>query len=572
MTMGTEKELMSEDAQFYAELLRAYMDSANDAIFVLCDEMKFLVCNQQMQKWLGVPENELTRHNKRIPITELFGSDITARDFRENFDRTLQGEGVIRELFISPPRGIERWIEISMQKVDIEGGNMVIAVARDISEQKAYVEKIKYQATHDDLTRLANRNAIYDEIEKHVKKENPVSLIIMDIDHFKEINDGLGHEVGDSLLLTIAERLKYLTAVITNSFVARLGGDEFAILLPGYSEKEVMRFSTNIRNSLSKTFEFDTFRLSLDASIGVAQFPVHAKSSEELLRHAEVAMYHAKSRKTGVSVYDHGQDESSAEKVKLITDLRDAIQSAYLSVHYQPIVSLNDPSVFRVEALARWKHPLHGFISPSVFIPLAEQIGLIKPLTNLILGKSLAECSELLRKGAITSISVNFSPPLFNDEGISEQLSSLINMHGLENKSIKLEITESAMMSDSRLSTKNMHNLHLMGFRIAIDDFGTGLSSLFKLKDLPVSELKIDKTFITNITHDKKDAAIANAAIMLAQSLGIQVVAEGIEDEKTWHYLKEIGCDFAQGFWIAKPMPIENLKEWIRANKNHCPD
>ncbi|MDH5436736.1 MAG: GGDEF domain-containing phosphodiesterase, partial [Gammaproteobacteria bacterium] len=296
---------------------------------------------------------------------------------------------------------------------------------------------------------------------------------------------------------------------------------------------------------------------------GIALFPDHAKNTEDLLRHSEVAMYLAKARKEGIFVYDYGEDKSSAKKIKLITDLRDAIQNAYLSVHYQPIIDFNNPSKFRIEALARWKHPLHGFISPMVFIDLAEQIGLIKPLTNLILGKTLAECSELLRDGRLTSVSVNFSPPLFSDEGISEQLDSLIKMHRLTNESLKLEITESAMMSDSSLSIKNMHKLHDMGFKIVIDDFGTGLSSLFKLKDLPVSELKIDKAFITNITNEKKDAAIAKAAIQLAQSLGMRVVAEGIEDEKTWYYLKEIGCDYGQGFWMAKPMPINELINWI---------
>jgi len=562
----SDKSPLTDDAQFYSELMRAYFDSTQDAIFVLCDEMKFLTCNKTTERWLGHTEHDLTLHNKRIPFTQLLGKKDNSTKFTKLFYSSLQGHSTSLEMQISPSQGKQRWIEINLSRVDVENGDMVIAVARDITERRKHLATIEYQSYHDRLTGLPNRVFIIEYLKEYQNisagHSRELTLLVLNIDNFKEINKNLGHKFGDLVLQEIAKRLSRLAGTTSSELVARYSDDEFIIALPNIELPQSWITAQMIRQIISQPLLVEERKISLDCAIGIASLPTHTDDSSQLIQLAEAAMYNAKSQKLGISTYNPELLDSSAERLQLTSDLREALKKGHINVHYQPIINMHEKSL-HIETLVRWHHPHRGTIPPDIFVPLAEETGNIHKLTSRVLEMALHDCAAALNQQVIESISINISPYCLSNPKLPIEINSCLKKYAIQPESIMLEITESAMMSDSPTARETIELLHKQGMAFSIDDFGTGYSSLSKLKYMPLKELKIDKLFISDINKCENDAAITNAAIQMAHGLGLHVVAEGIESEEIWNRLRQMGCDYGQGFWIAKPMDINKLHLWI---------
>lgn len=571
----SETPLQTNDAQFYSDLLRAYFDSANDAIFVLCDEMKFLTCNKMTQKWLGLSEDELTLHNMRTPITDLLRNPDSVEFFSRSFKQALSNESeeVIFETLIKPLNGKKRWIELSMKRVDIENGDMVIAVARDITQRKKNIAEIDHKTNFDQLTNLPNRNHITKSILSEKLSVNndtkPLTLLSIDIDRFKEINESLGRQAGDIILQEIAQRLTRLIDYTSNELLARLESDEFVFILPDTKTDRANEVAIRIKNTISEPLTIGSNTISIDCSIGIANFPEHTKDKNKLIQCAESAMYTAKVNKQGIGIYNHAIHITATESLQLVTDLRSALIDNQIYPYYQPIIDIQKPGNIRIEALARWKHASQGFIPADIFIPLTEEIGMINKLTSIMLSKSIKECAGLLKSGTIKKLSINISAYCMANPDIIDEIQNLLSQNSISAEQIIFEITESSMMYNLETTEQIIDKLHQSGIMFSIDDFGTGHSSLSKLKLLPLSELKIDKSFVLEINDNEDDSAIAKATIQMAHALGLEVVAEGIENKAAWELLKDMGCDFGQGFWMGKPMPLKELLGWLKKNKTY---
>ena len=555
------------DAEFYSELLRAYFDSANDGIFVLCDEMKFISCNKKIQSWLGLSEDQLTLHNQRIPITELLGNTHATELFNIYFPRALMGKDTCFEAHLQPEKGDERWVEISMTRVNIENGDMAIAIARDISERKKDLATIKYQTYYDELTDLPNWKYLNRELatmsSAKITIPEQVSLITIDLDRFKQVNETLGQDIGDHILQEIANRLSRIADTTSKELLARLVGDKFALLLPDTKINKARAIAETIKSVISKPIDIQSNNISLSCSVGIASYPEHTADITNLINLAEAAMHSAKTYKLGIGIYDKSHFHTSSEHLHMISDLREAIQKNQITTFYQPIIHMHDPEDIRVEALARWNHKSHGYVSPETFILLAEETDLINALTSQIMEQSISECEKLIHSHKIDSISINLSPYCLGNQYLDKEIKQLLNKHKIDAEKIMLEMTESAIMSDIAIALNNIEVLDNIGLKMAVDDFGTGHSSLYKLKQLPLSELKIDRLFISDITTNKDDLAITKATIQMSHSLGLEVVAEGIESRETFEIVKQLDCDYAQGFWISKPLPIDELIAWL---------
>ncbi|MCW8854539.1 MAG: bifunctional diguanylate cyclase/phosphodiesterase [Gammaproteobacteria bacterium] len=555
------------DAEFYSELLRAYFDSANDGIFVLCDEMKFLTCNKKIQSWLGVSEDQLTLHKQRIPITELLGNNHTTELFNIYFPRALLGKNVSFEARLHPENGEERWVEINMTRVNIENGDMVIAIARDISERKKDLATIKYKTYYDELTDLPNWKFLNQELatisSAKTNTSKQTSLITIDLDRFKEINETLGQDIGDHILQEIATRLSRITDLTTKELLIRLVGDKFALLLPDIKLNKARAIAETMKSIVAKPVDINNNNISLSCSVGIASYPEHTSDITNLINLAEAAMHSAKTYKLGIAVYDKNHFHTSSEHLHMISDLRKAIHNKQITTLYQPIINLRNPENIRVEALARWNHKTFGYISPETFIILAEETDLINSLTSQIMQQAISESAELIHSNNIDNLSINLSPHCLGNQYLGQEIKNLLILYKIDAEKITLEMTESAIMSDISIALNNINILNDIGIKMAVDDFGTGHSSLYKLKQLPLSELKIDRLFISDIATNKDDLAITTATIQMSHSLGLEVVAEGIESREVFEIVKKLDCDYAQGFWISKPLPINKLTSWL---------
>jgi diguanylate cyclase (GGDEF)-like protein len=427
------------------------------------------------------------------------------------------------------------------------------------------VAEREHQAFHDGLTGLANRSLFMNVVAAALEQANAgsmVAVVLMDLDGFKEINDALGHHTGDSVLKVVATRVS--SGVREFGLAARLGGDEFAFLVPAASSiEEVIQITDHLMESVGASMEIDNMALTVRASVGISLAPVHGLDAASLLKKADVAMYAAKSSSRRITVYDRSMDNSSARRLALATDLGRAIEADELDLWFQPVADIDTGAVSGFEALLRWPHPALGFISPDEFIPIAEQTGLIEPLTWWVMKEALAELRRWRDEGYEFSMAVNVSVRSLLDPGMVDRLRRMIAEFELSPGSLTLEITESAMMVEFERSEAVLRSLCDIGFRIAIDDFGTGYSSLSRLKVLPVHVVKIDRAFIKNICFDKGDQAIVRSIIELARVMGHTVVAEGIEDLQTWSRLASLDCDLGQGYYFARPMLAVDCRRWV---------
>lgn len=426
--------------------------------------------------------------------------------------------------------------------------------------------ELEYRALHDSLTSLPNRTLLLDRIKHGIniskRESQKLCLLILDLDDFKDVNDTLGHLAGDKLLIEVGSRIKYVLRDVDT--VARIGGDEFSILLLNTDEFQSIVACEKIIASFSKTINIGGIDVSISASIGIAIYPEHGEDVHTLLRHADIAMYVAKRNKLGFEIYNVNDDEHSISRLSLTRDFREAMANNKLTINFQPIFDIESKKVLAVEALSRWNHPEHGFISPEKFISLAEQTGLINNLTYWVLNNSISQVSKWNQSGSSLCVAVNLSVFSFKDPNFINEVDSALEKYNFPPDKLKLEITESAMMENPLQAIEVLTELHEMGIKLAIDDFGTGYSSMAYLKQLPVDELKVDKSFVIGLDQDKSNDAIVRSTIDLAHNLGLKVVAEGIETEVVNELLRKYECDMAQGFYLGRPVSAEKLEKLFK--------
>ncbi len=419
-------------------------------------------------------------------------------------------------------------------------------------------DRNEHQALHDGLTGLANRSLLDAELAAAVASPaRSVALVLLDLDRFREVNDTLGHARGDELVLEMASRLTALTG--PDDLVARLGGDEFAVLLRDVDGPESARLHAEVlRGALRAPVRVGGLDVALDARAGVSVHPGDAADGPALLRHADVAAEHAKRTHAGSCAYDPALDEHSTERLGLLADLARALTAGELLLHYQPKCDL-DGRVLGVEALVRWQHPQRGLLAPLTFLPVAERTGLVHPLTDLVLDLALAQVRRWRDEGREVPVAVNVSTRSLLQPGFAEKVLTALGTHGVPAALLGLEITETTIMEDPERALAVLTRLAEAGIRLAIDDFGTGYSSLAYLKNLPVHELKIDRTFVAALTTSERDRVIVDSTVALGNRLGLDVIAEGVEDEATLAALAGLGCRQAQGFFLGRPVPADQL-------------
>jgi len=443
--------------------------------------------------------------------------------------------------------------------------NILVELESKNKELETSNKALEYAALHDVLTKLPNRALFGDRLEHNIQvacRDNDVfALASMDIDKFKDINDTHGHLIGDIVLKEIGERM--LLALRNSDTVARLGGDEFAILLPSVDQEALPPIIDKVTKIMEAPIVCDDLSLSVGSSLGITFYPQHGLDAESLMHNADIAMYQAKQAGLAYIVYDPSEDNNASDSNRLVADLREAIIHNGLTLNYQPIISLDTKTVYGVEALSRWIHPTHGFISPEEFISIAEQKGLIQDLTLWVLDEAFKQCSVWHQAGAPITMSVNLSVRNFLDPHLPDKIADALDRWNVKSDWIKLEITESMTMSNPEKALKIVHTFKEMGLHLSIDDFGSGYSSLAYLKRLPVDELKIDRGFIMEMDDSPDDRIIVKSTIDLAHNLGLKVVAEGVENENTLAILSELGCDKAQGFHICRPKAPEEISAWI---------
>ncbi len=418
----------------------------------------------------------------------------------------------------------------------------------------------------DPLTQLPNRALCNDRLDQAIaaaeRNETPVAVLLMDLDHFKYVNDTLGHPIGDRILCAVTARLEEVLKRRTDT-VARLGGDEFAIVLPGDDAIAAEGVAKAILQSLEMPIIPEGHHLDIRASIGIAVYPQHGRERSVLLRHADVAMYAAKRNRLGYVLWNDTHDEYSRERLVVMNDLRRAIEHEELRLVYQPRMAIQGPCELHAEALVRWQHPVRGLVAPSEFIPFAEQTGNIRAVTQWVLARVIAQCADWRRDGLPMNVSINISAHDLMDTELPDRFAALLQSHGCAAKWITLEVTESAILDDPAHGIRSLERLSALGCRLAIDDYGTGYSSLAYLRRLPVHELKLDKSLIVGMRANASEALIVRSTIDLAHNLGLSVVAEGVEDEATLESLRSLGCDVIQGFLLSRPLEAGELVSWV---------
>jgi diguanylate cyclase (GGDEF)-like protein/PAS domain S-box-containing protein len=440
-------------------------------------------------------------------------------------------------------------------------------------ELRALAAQREHDANHDPLTGLANRRKLFARLEAAIAEAKAgrlkLPLLLIDLDHFKELNDTLGHHAGDRLLQEIRPRL--MAGVPEADLIARVGGDEFALLLPpGSTAAQAQRAAERLLREIEQPFRFQGLTLLVRASAGIAVFPEHGRDVETLMQRADIAMYSAKARGIDHEVYSASRDGHSRARLALIGELPDAITNGQIVTYYQPKFDLVTGAIAGAEALVRWDHPQFGLLGPGAFLPLAEQTGLMRPLTLRVLDDALGQCARWQAEGLDMKVAVNLSAPNLLDLGLPGDVSALLEKRGVEPGRLQLEITETIVAADPVRVIEIMHKLRELGVSLSLDDFGTGSSSFAYLRELPVQELKIDKSFVLGMDGDAQAATIVQTIVELARNLGLKAVGEGIETEEARDLLAACGCDFGQGFLMARPMPPDDVVELALARRREA--
>jgi diguanylate cyclase (GGDEF)-like protein/PAS domain S-box-containing protein len=542
--------------------MRSVVESSSEAILTVSDELIVETANPAAEAIFEAGGEELAGR----PLEKFFPKFQETENFEACLAQSRRGvefEGRRLDGSTFP-------MEATVDAMSVDGVNHYVVVARDVTERHAQQKLMEYLALHDNLTGLPNRTLLMDRLEHAIlasrRDSQPLALLLLDLDRFKEINDTLGHAVGDSLLAEVGQILS--GPLRDSDTVARLGGDEFAILLPLVSGLAQARdIAERVAAVLTRPFPVEQITVEVGVSIGVTLYPDHGTDASELMRAADVAMYVAKRDHMNVAIYDEDKDHHSVRNLSMSGELRQAMDEDELALFFQPQIDVATGKLTGAETLLRWDHPRYGMVSPDEFVSLAEQTGLIRPLTRWVIGKSLKQLETWQESGLDIGLSINLSPRNLHETGLAQSITELMEKRELRPELITLEITEDAIMTDPERALAAIRHLKECGVRLAIDDFGTGYSSLAYLKALPVDELKIDKSFVMHMSDDSNDEVIVRSTIDLAHNLGLSVVAEGVESDLHLQTLRGLGCDVGQGFHIGHPLRIEEFHQWME-NRN----
>jgi diguanylate cyclase (GGDEF)-like protein len=438
------------------------------------------------------------------------------------------------------------------------GGGLVLLFGTLFRIVAGASRRLRRQALHDSLTGLPNRTLLHQRADRVLRGDEPAAMLLIDLDRFKEVNDTLGHDYGDALLMEVSERLQ--AALRRSDTLARLGGDEFAVLVDSVPNRDaVVEVAGRLQDALRRPFALRGVAVELEASIGVAHYPEHGTNAGALLQRADVAMYDAKGARRGIATYSADRDPYSEDRLGLLAELRRAIEHDELVLHYQPKLSLDNGELIGFEALVRWQHPVRGLLSPDEFVPLAERTGAVADLTRWVVDAALGQQAAWSRQGHDLPVAVNLAAANIVDVTLPATIAGLLRHHGVAGDRLECEISEHTVMADPVRATDVLTGLRALGVRLSLDDFGTGHSSLAYLKRLPLDEVKIDRSFVAGMVTDENDAVIVRSTIDLARNLGLKVVAEGVESAEIMHGLAALRCDIAQGFHISRPLPAREL-------------
>ncbi|WP_201332921.1 bifunctional diguanylate cyclase/phosphodiesterase [Nitratiruptor sp. YY09-18] len=550
-------------------MMHKVIQNSTDGVLITDDKKRILTINPAFEKITGFQEAEITGRKPE----DFLKSNLMNQNFYENMWHSLNKNGRWSGEIIDKRKdgsNITLWQTI-FTITDPSSGKITnyVSIIKDISELAKKQEEIRKLALFDILTDLPNRAHFLQRLDELValNKRHPLpfALLFIDIDNFKDINDTLGHDSGDQLLQQFAIRVA--KQIRQEDVLARYGGDEFVVIAPYINNAQTaLEFSCRIREALKEPFVINGQHLQVYISIGIALFPYDAKDAKELLKGADIALYKAKEQKDRCILFEEKMQKQALENITLKQDLEKAINSRdQLTLYLQPKIDLHTNKIVGFEALLRWFHPKKGLITPDKFIPLAEEGHLIVPLTEWIFGHTNEILQNFEKNKISTSVAINISAKHFVLSNLQSHISGHIDTQFIKNKNIEIEITESAIMDNVNLAIKQLNALHDMGIKIALDDFGTGYSSLQYLKNFPIDIIKIDRNFINKIPHDEKDLAIIKSTVAIAQTLGMQSLAEGIETKEQLETVKHFGVDLAQGYYFAKPMPFEETLEFIRS-------
>lgn len=504
-----------------------------------------------------------------IPCLSLVHPDDRVK-LEAAWNQAMDGRTSETDIRLQPRNGEETWYQIkfypSRQRRRV---TRIDGFMEDITRQHENLERLEHLATTDELTHLANRTLWHDRANQALAQarrdeHSSVVLMLLDLDHFKMINDTLGHQAGDELLRQVAERLRNLLR--DSDTLARLGGDEFAVLMPAVENpvKAGEQVAAKVLECFQTPYTYEGENLYFTTSIGIAHFPDHGADAETLLSRADIAMYRAKRNEQGFAFYEPGSESTSTRQMQFSAQLRHALERNEFELHYQPKVNIATHQLCGAEALLRWKHPDEGLVPPRGFIATAEQIGLMSPITNWVLITALRQCKAWQDAGIDIPVSVNLSTRTFQNPKLLERIEWAVQEAGVNSDCLEIEITEQTLMKDLDHGTEVLKRLKEMGVHVAIDDFGTGYSSLSRLRRLPLNTLKIDRSFLTEMAGHEDNPVIVRSIIDLGHNLGLQVLAEGVENDQAWKTLESLGCDAVQGYHVSQPLPGQSFSSWMK--------
>ena len=537
--------------------------SWNEVCIFDANSLRFIDVSARAQENLGYTLEEF---KKMTPMD--ICEDLSLENFKSML-KPLQSKEEEEISFEAEHRrkdGSSYPVEVRLQLLAKEYPPVYMAITQDISERKKYIEDLQYKALYDELTGLPNRYALLEDLEKQceIAKENRTQVAVYSIKtlKFNEINDILGYDSGNKILQEIAIRLK--DSLAENTLVARSGDNIFSLVVSDMDNEPIISFSEQIKTLLQEPLNYSEIDIEVEFCIGLALYPQHADDAQQLLKNADNAMQSAKKEGVIFNLYIPEDAAANLQKMKHHGELRAAIENRELVLYYQPQVDIKSGRIVSVEALARWPHKKYGMVYPSIFIPIIEQSTLIYPFTKWVLEEAVLQLSRWRDEGIELSIAVNLSAKNLLDESLPNYIADLLRVHKVDVGKLSLEITESALMTRPDEAMKIITQLHEMGFRLSLDDFGTGYSSLSYLQKLPIHELKIDQSFIFGFLNNEDDAAIVRSTIDLANNLKLITVAEGVENREVYEMLATLNCSIAQGYYMAKPLSIENLTLWLR--------
>jgi diguanylate cyclase (GGDEF)-like protein/PAS domain S-box-containing protein len=571
-------EIEAREAQAIAiNRFRTLFDEASIGILRLDKEGAALEVNPELASMLGaVPEAIVGGEFSQY----LVGADRWR--FDSMFEEIVTGKrnAFQLEACCHDVTGTEMWVLLRavLERDVADAPECVVAMIENITDRKRAESELmrqaeinEYQALHDPLTGLPNRILFSDRIGHAIlqaqRQKTKLAIALIDLDRFKEINDSLGHTAGDQVLISVGERMA--SALRASDTVARLGGDEFGLVLPEVSDPDsLLPVLERLQEALEEPIHVQSLPIGIEASIGIAIYPDHGHDAQTLIQRADVAMYEAKRDGFNYVFYDDSAHDYDVTSLTLVSDLRRAISERELVLYYQPKAALESGVVTSVEALIRWKHPERGLVLPDSFIPLAQETSLIGPLTLYVIEEALRQSRAWREQGLELQVAVNLSTRNLLDRSFPDQVAELLKRWEVEANALELEVTESSMLANPARAKDVLEELSALGIRLSIDDFGTGYSSLAYLRQLPVDEIKIDRSFVMRMDAEAGDAVIVRSTVDLGRNLGLEVVAEGVETIEHWECLRELGCTTAQGYYLSRPVPADELCDWLRTRAN----